>query len=134
MQRRMNAHPKGILRYNLWILNKIQVLCSLDLYNVHVVIILFKNKGQGYDSLVESLGKDVLPIEYGGKNGPLEEHIGTYVYLLYVVFSFLIQQLGRCSTLQCWYLVLISLLLHRSHFSLTEGKCKLSKGVIHKLY
>ena len=64
-------------------------------------IILFKNKGQGYDSLVESLGKDVLPIEYGGKNGPLEEHIGTYVYLLYVVFSFLIQQLGRCSTLQC---------------------------------
>merc|ERR1719510_1794163 len=32
-------------------------------------------KGQGYDSLVESLGKDVLPIEYGGKNGPLEEHI-----------------------------------------------------------
>ena len=93
----MNAHPKGILRYNLWILNKIQVLCSLDLYNVS-----FKNKGQGYDSLVESLGKDVLPIEYGGKNGPLEEHIGTYVYLLYVVFSFLIQQLGRCSTLQCW--------------------------------
>jgi len=32
-------------------------------------------KGQGYDSLVESLGEDVLPTEYGGKNGLLQEHI-----------------------------------------------------------
>lgn len=33
-------------------------------------------KGQSHDALVNSLGKDVLPAEYGGSNGTLQDHIG----------------------------------------------------------
>ena len=33
-------------------------------------------KGEGYSALIESLGKEVLPVEYGGTNGTLQEHIG----------------------------------------------------------
>ena len=35
-------------------------------------------KGEGYSALIESLGKEVLPVEYGGTNGTLQEHIGNF--------------------------------------------------------
>ncbi len=33
--------------------------------------------GKGFEPLIESLGKDVLPVEYGGTNGKMQDHIGT---------------------------------------------------------
>lgn len=33
-------------------------------------------KSDGYEALIGSLGKEVLPKEYGGTNGTLQDHIG----------------------------------------------------------
>lgn len=39
-------------------------------------------KGSDYSVLDESIGKEVLPIEYGGTNGTLQDHIGTSCYFI----------------------------------------------------
>ena len=37
-------------------------------------------KNQGYKALVESLGADVLPEEFGGTNGKIQDHIGKILF------------------------------------------------------
>lgn len=41
------------------------------------------SKGGGYEALYERVGKEVLPEEYGGMNGPIQDHIDAFKKLVY---------------------------------------------------
>ncbi len=41
-------------------------------------------KQDDWSSLVEVVGPDVLPVEYGGTNGTVQDHIGNFLLYLQI--------------------------------------------------
>ena len=37
-----------------------------------------------YSQIIDDLGKDVLPEEYGGTNGKLQDHIGNFEFKIHL--------------------------------------------------
>jgi len=49
---------------------------QIEILNLPPFLVQVHPKQDDWSSLKEAVGADVLPVEYGGNNGPLQDHIG----------------------------------------------------------